>query len=140
MSKPDEYRANAQECQRMAGISRNPNEKAVWQQMAQHWLRMIPKAESPKSDQFEAAQSRADQGRKVAGAGEGNRISSLGRCKRRLRTTMTIRQYRTDAASVVPADIQSMALMRCADFVLKKFANAPTSRFPSQACSFCRRA
>jgi len=56
MSKPDEYRANAQECQRMAAISCNPNEKAVWQQMAQHWLRMIPKAESPKSDQFEAAQ------------------------------------------------------------------------------------
>jgi hypothetical protein len=26
----------------MAGISRNPDEKAVWQQMAQHWLRMIP--------------------------------------------------------------------------------------------------
>ena len=56
MSKPDKYRANAQECQRMAAISCNPNEKAVWQQMAQHWLRMIPKAESPKSDQFEAAQ------------------------------------------------------------------------------------
>jgi hypothetical protein len=56
MSKPDEYRTNAQKCQRMAGISRNPNERAVWQQMAQHWLRMIPKAESPKSDQFEAAQ------------------------------------------------------------------------------------
>jgi hypothetical protein len=35
MSKPDEYRANAQECQRMTAISCNPNEKAVWQQMAQ---------------------------------------------------------------------------------------------------------
>ena len=44
MSKPDEYRANAQECQRMAGISRNPNEKAIWQQMAQRWLGMIPEA------------------------------------------------------------------------------------------------
>ena len=54
MSNPDEYRANAQECQRMVGISRNPNEKAVWQQMAQHWLGMIPKAESRKPDQFEA--------------------------------------------------------------------------------------
>jgi hypothetical protein len=55
MSSPEEYRANAQECQRMVGISRDPNEKAVWQQMAQHWLDMIPKAESHKSDQFEAA-------------------------------------------------------------------------------------
>jgi hypothetical protein len=34
MSKPDEYRAN----HRMAGISRKPNEKALWQQMAQQWL------------------------------------------------------------------------------------------------------
>jgi hypothetical protein len=59
MSKPDEYRANAQECQRMAGISRNPKEKAVWQQMAQHWLGMIPKAESRKSGQVEAAQGSA---------------------------------------------------------------------------------
>jgi hypothetical protein len=56
MSKPDEYRANAQECLRMAGISRNLNEKAIWQQMAQHWLGMIPKAESRKSSELEAAQ------------------------------------------------------------------------------------
>jgi hypothetical protein len=56
MSKPDEYRANAQECQRMAGISRNPNEKAVWQQMAQDWLRMIPKAGASKSEQTERAE------------------------------------------------------------------------------------
>ena len=58
MSKPDEYRANAQECQRMAGISRNPNEKAIWQQMAQRWLGMIPEAGACKSDQFEAAYGR----------------------------------------------------------------------------------
>jgi hypothetical protein len=31
MSKPGEYRAFAQECQRMAVIFRNPNEKVVWQ-------------------------------------------------------------------------------------------------------------
>ena len=53
MSKPDEYRANAQECHRMAGISRKPNEKALWQQIARQWLGMIPKVESPKSDHFE---------------------------------------------------------------------------------------
>src|SRR4029077_18454688 len=50
MSKPDEYRANAQECQRMAGISRNPNEKVIWQQMSQHWLSMVPKAEPPEAE------------------------------------------------------------------------------------------
>ena len=42
MSKPGEYRAFAQECQRMAVVFRNPNEKVVFgKQMAQHWLRMI---------------------------------------------------------------------------------------------------
>ena len=58
MSKPDEYRANAQECQRMAGISRNPNEKVIWQQMAQHWLSMVPKAEPPEAEQGPARTER----------------------------------------------------------------------------------
>ena len=58
MSKPDEYRANAQECQRMAGISRNPNEKVIWQQMSQHWLRMVPKAEPPEAEQGPARTER----------------------------------------------------------------------------------
>ena len=30
MSKPDEYRANAQECERMAAIPVVQNEKATW--------------------------------------------------------------------------------------------------------------
>jgi hypothetical protein len=46
VSKWDEYRANAEECQRMARISRNPDEKATWQRMAEQWLGMIPKANS----------------------------------------------------------------------------------------------
>jgi hypothetical protein len=54
MSKPDEYRANAQECERMAASSRNPNQKAKWLQMAQQWLRMISKVEPAKS-QFNGA-------------------------------------------------------------------------------------
>lgn len=49
MSKPDEYRAKAQECERMAAISRNPNEKAALLQLAQQWLSMIPNAEPTKS-------------------------------------------------------------------------------------------
>jgi hypothetical protein len=56
MSKPDDYRPNAKEYQRMAAISHKPNEKTLWQQMAQPWLGMIPKVESPKSDHFEARQ------------------------------------------------------------------------------------
>ena len=62
MSKSDEYRANAQECQRMAGISRKPEEKAVWQQMAQDWLRRIPKNAPSK---LEHRTSAADQDGKV---------------------------------------------------------------------------
>lgn len=54
MSKPDEYRANALECERMAGISRHPVDKAHWLQIAQQWLGMIPKAGPAKSDQVDA--------------------------------------------------------------------------------------
>ena len=53
MSKPDEYRAKAQECERMAAICRNPNEKASWLQMAQQWLAMIPKVAPTESDAFD---------------------------------------------------------------------------------------
>lgn len=42
MSEPDEYRANAQECDRMASISPDPDEKAAWLKMAQQWRSMIP--------------------------------------------------------------------------------------------------
>jgi hypothetical protein len=44
MTKPDEYRTNAQECERIAENSLNPKDKAAWLQMAKHWLRMIPTA------------------------------------------------------------------------------------------------
>ena len=37
-----------------------PNEKVVWQQMAQHWLRMISNAEPPKSDQQRSVQTKAE--------------------------------------------------------------------------------
>jgi hypothetical protein len=53
MSKSDEYRANAQECERMAGITRNPADKSTWLQMAAHWLRLIPRKPS-ESDRFDA--------------------------------------------------------------------------------------
>jgi len=55
MSKYDEYRANAAECQRMARLSRNAGEKATWLQMAQDWLRMIPQSRPSASDKFDAA-------------------------------------------------------------------------------------
>jgi hypothetical protein len=56
MSKSDEYRANAEECQNMARRSQHPGEKATWLQMAQDWLRMIPQADPSASDKFDAAE------------------------------------------------------------------------------------
>jgi hypothetical protein len=56
MSKSDQYRAHAQECQRMARISHNVGEKSTWLQLSEHWLNMIPKAELTKSEQFDAAE------------------------------------------------------------------------------------
>jgi hypothetical protein len=38
VSKSDEYLANAKECERMAEICRNPDERVAWLQMAQQWL------------------------------------------------------------------------------------------------------
>jgi hypothetical protein len=53
MSKSDEYRANAAECERMAHVTRNEFEKRTWQEMAESWLRLIPPA-STRGDAFDA--------------------------------------------------------------------------------------
>ena len=54
MSKSDEYRANAQECERMAGLTRSAADKITWLQMAAHWLRLISPAEPSASEKFDA--------------------------------------------------------------------------------------
>jgi hypothetical protein len=41
MHKPDEYRAHAEECQRMADASPREDEKQQWLLLAQHWLALI---------------------------------------------------------------------------------------------------
>jgi hypothetical protein len=56
MSKTDEYRANAAECEKMARATRNPNDKATWLKMAADWLRMIPQPRPSASDKFDAAE------------------------------------------------------------------------------------
>jgi len=58
MSKNDDYREYADECQRMARIAKHPGEKATWLQMAQDWLRMIkqPQSWQSASDKFDAAE------------------------------------------------------------------------------------
>jgi hypothetical protein len=53
MSKSDEYRESAAECERMAGIATDPREKVTWLRMAAHWLRLIPKSEVSAREKFE---------------------------------------------------------------------------------------
>jgi hypothetical protein len=56
MSKSDEYRANAEECERMARRSRNPADKATWLAMAEDWMRMIKQPRLSALDRFDAAE------------------------------------------------------------------------------------
>jgi hypothetical protein len=53
MSKSDEYRANAAECQRTGNLSRNAADKQTWLEMAASWLRMIPESERTPSEKFD---------------------------------------------------------------------------------------
>ena len=55
MDKSDEYRANAQECERMARVATNKADKQTWLEMAAHWLRMIPQPKRSPFDRFDAA-------------------------------------------------------------------------------------
>lgn len=53
MNKFDEFRANAEECQRMADATKNPGDKRRWLQMAESWLRMVKRATA--GDRFDSA-------------------------------------------------------------------------------------
>jgi hypothetical protein len=41
MDKPDEYRAHAEQCQRMADTAHREDEKQQWLRLAEHWLALI---------------------------------------------------------------------------------------------------
>ena len=56
MSKSDEYRENAAECQKMARLATNRGERVTWLEMAADWLRMIEKVDPSASDRFDAAE------------------------------------------------------------------------------------
>jgi hypothetical protein len=40
MTKPEEYRFNAEECERMAENALNPKDKAAWLRLSKRWLGM----------------------------------------------------------------------------------------------------
>jgi len=63
MSRSDEYRANAAECQKMARIAKNPGEKATWLAMAEDWLRMIPPPLRSAAEKFATSQQSLGTGR-----------------------------------------------------------------------------
>lgn len=58
MHRADEYRRNAEECQRMADNTSNGNDKRAWLRLAESWLRMVRKEtgadRQPVSDAFDA--------------------------------------------------------------------------------------
>jgi hypothetical protein len=43
MSRSDEYRRNAEECQRMADNTANESDKRSWLRLAESWMRMVRK-------------------------------------------------------------------------------------------------
>jgi hypothetical protein len=43
MSRSDEYRRNAEECQRMADNTSNDHDKRAWLRLAESWMRMVRK-------------------------------------------------------------------------------------------------
>jgi hypothetical protein len=65
VGKQDEYRANAAECQWMAGLTRNQAEQQTWLEMAASWLRMIKRPRQTTSPKFDAVERdrRTGQGR-----------------------------------------------------------------------------
>ena len=68
MSKSDQYRAQAEECERMARKALSPDDKATWLKMAEDWLRLIRPPRRSASDRFDAAE-------KAQGTGQDKSIS-----------------------------------------------------------------
>lgn len=53
MSKADEYRANAAECQRMADRADNDADRAKWLRLAQSWMMLVQGMEGDGAPQAE---------------------------------------------------------------------------------------
>lgn len=62
MTRCDEYRRNAEECQRMADNTSNENDRRAWLRLAESWMRMVRKEsghggpEGQARDAFDAEQ------------------------------------------------------------------------------------
>lgn len=57
MNRFDEYRRNAEECQRMADNTTNESDKRSWLRLAESWMRMVRREAG-----LDGARNRADNG------------------------------------------------------------------------------
>jgi hypothetical protein len=51
MTRADEYRRNADECQRMADNTSNDHDRRAWLRLAESWMRMVRKEAGADGDQ-----------------------------------------------------------------------------------------
>jgi hypothetical protein len=56
MTKPDYYRAKADECEQMAGQAANADDKARWRKLAADWLTLIPLPRRSAAKRYDAAE------------------------------------------------------------------------------------
>ena len=63
MHRADEYRRNAEECQRMADNTSNGNDKRAWLRLAESWMRMVRKEASADRQQASDAFNAEHQAR-----------------------------------------------------------------------------
>jgi hypothetical protein len=54
MDRFDEYRRNAQECQRMADSTSNESDRRSWLRLAESWMRMVRREAGRDSNDHDA--------------------------------------------------------------------------------------
>jgi hypothetical protein len=69
MSKSDEYRRNAAECQRMAESTRNEGDRRSWLRLAESWMRLIG-GDSKKARSSQEAAENFETQRRARGTGQ----------------------------------------------------------------------
>ena len=55
MNNYHKYQANAAECTRMAGATIDPVDKALWTEMAKHWIYLSPPSPTALAREFVAS-------------------------------------------------------------------------------------
>jgi hypothetical protein len=61
MTKSEEYRQYAEECERMAETAVNPSDRAAWLKLANSWLQMLPQRAGSGDGQLEGWPKPSDE-------------------------------------------------------------------------------